>query len=258
MKVLLLTEFFPNPAKPLFTGGVEARTFMIAQHLAQEMEVEVVCRRTKQLRRRIKKGGLTIYPCGPAARRTTASFFSIFGRLVFILASLRQGLRLDFDLVEGSNFISYLPAFFLGKIKKKPTVAWTADVLGLQWLTHFNLTGLFGYLLERAGLSRNWNGLIAMSGQTKKKLVKRGIREARVRVVYGGVGYQTLNQLKVKKFEKRTIICISRLVNYKRVEDLIQAFTKLQVEEDDLRLIIIGSGPEEKGLRKLVQKAFRG
>lgn len=120
MRVLLLTEFFPSSSELRFSGGVEARTFYIAENLAKADKITVICRKTKNLKRTIKKGNILICPCGLPVFNISANFLSVFERLIFILASFWQGIKLDFDLVEGSNFVTYLPAYFLGLIKKKP------------------------------------------------------------------------------------------------------------------------------------------
>ena len=112
MKILFLTEFFPSSSQLIFTGGVEARTFFIAQALAKKEKVIVLCRKTKELKRNKKLANLTIYPCGLPVLNIEANFFSLFERTIFIISSFFKGLKTDFDLVEGSNFVSYLPAFF--------------------------------------------------------------------------------------------------------------------------------------------------
>jgi len=254
MKLLLLTEFFPPDKSLRFTGGVEARTFFIARELSQKNKVLVICRKTKGLSSFKKMGNVYIYPCGFKTLNIEANFFSVFERLIFLLAAFFKGLSLDFDLVEGSNFVSYLPAYFLGLVKKKPKVAWYADFLGRNWFKYFGLTGLFGWLIESLSLKFRWNGVIALSQSTKNKLVKAGIDEKKITVVYGGVDLrEPRTQNQEPRTKKKAIICVARLVKYKRIEDLILVFKRLSKKYPRLTLAIVGQGPEEKNLKKLVK-----
>lgn len=251
MKILLVTEFFPGNSTLRFTGGVEARTFFTARCLAKKDKVIVICRKTSSLKRQKKIGNLFIYPCGFKSIFLEANFLSIFERLFFIIAAFFQGLELDYDLVEGSNFITYLPAYFLGLIKNKPAISWYADVLKGKWLKYFGITGIFGEIIEAISLKLRWSKIIALSQSTKKKLIKAGINPAKIQVIYGGVD----KELRIKRQKKdKTIICISRLVKYKRVADLINAFSRLVSKYPDLSLTIIGQGPQEINLKKLVKE----
>ena len=46
----------------------------------------------------------------------------------------------------------------------------------------------------------------------------------------------------------KDVICISRLVKYKKVDVLIKSFSNLSKKNKNIRLIIVGTGPEEKSL----------
>lgn len=255
MKILLLTEFFPDQPDPVFTGGVEARTYFIAKNLAKTDKVMVICRKSRKLNRVQKLKNLTIFPCGPRRTRVEASIFSAGERLLFMFSSFIQGSRLDFDLVEGSNFVVYLPAFFLGLIKRKPSVAWIPDLLGANWRRYFGIAGFFGQLLEKISLKLPWRRIISLSKRTKEKIIKAGGDKKKIEVVYGGVETEKfkIKKLKFKTGEKK-IISISRLVKYKRVGDIIRAFAKLEKTDHLLKLNIVGEGPEEKKLKSLAVK----
>jgi len=259
MKILLVTEFFPADLQLQFTGGVEARTFFIARHLAESHQVKVICRKTKSLKKFKKIKNIQIFPTGLSTAKTEASFFSLGERLIFMIAAFFQALKQDFDLVEGSNFVSFLPAFLAGCCRRKPVLAWYADVLKGKWFKLFGLTGLFGGVIERVSLKLPWTKVIALSRATKNKLVEAGLDKEKISLVYGGVEVRKLTSLRIKKDKnKKNIICISRLVRYKRVGDLIKAFAGLFKDYQGLTLTIVGRGPEEKKLHKLVKEKKLG
>jgi len=262
MKLLLVTEFFPADLNLKFTGGVEARTFYLARFLAKNNRVMVICRKTSVLTESKKIANILVYPCGVKVKNIEANIFSVLERVFFIITAFFKGLKLEFDLVEGSNFVSYLPAFFLGFFKKKPKIAWYADVFKGKWINNFGLTGFFGEVIERLSLILPWEKVIALSQNTKNRLIASGINKNKITVVYGGVEFKKL-KIQNSKFQPKAgqpraekvknILCISRLVKYKRVNDLINAFLELAKRYLNITLTIIGQGPEEEKLKKLVK-----
>lgn len=235
MKILFITEFFPSSKYLKFTGGIEARTYYLVKDLKKRHQVFIISRKAKQ-------------------SRIEASFFSVFERIFFIFKVIIKGLNIDFDIVEGSNFTTYLPAFILSRIKNKPAVSWWPDVFKGRWISFFGITGLFGEIIERISLKLPWNQVIALSYSTKDKLIKNKIPEDKIEVVYGGIDLKSINSIKQKKnLKTKNILCISRLVKYKRIKDLINAFVKLQKQYPSLSLTIVGQGPEEKKLKDLVE-----
>lgn len=233
MNIILITEFFPKD-EVSFTGGVEARTFFIHKYLSQNHHLEVISR---------------------AKTQVSANFLSIFPRLWFIVSSTIKALSVKAEVIEGSNFICYLPTFVSAKIKGAKAVAWYADAYQKTWFENYSLpTALTGFLLEWISLKLPWDTVIAMSRSTEQKLIKAGVNPHKITVVYGGVEHQKLKDLTVKKYKKPTICTLARLVNYKRINDLIQAFFIVKTKVPDARLLILGTGPELQDLQSLTKK----
>lgn len=234
MKFLFITEFFSQNSSPQFTGGVEARTWFIINRFKTTHQIKVVSRSRNFI---------------------PASSVSIFSRIIFQLTAVFRGLRVKADLVEGSNFVSYVPAFIIGKIKGIPAVSWWADVYQKDWFRYFPLPpAVTGYCLEWLALKLPWSHCIAMSQSTKKKLVKKGIESSKITVIYGGVEIEKLKKLNVKKFPHPTICTLSRLVSYKRINDLIKTVALIKPRIPTIRLMIVGDGPERTRLEELAGK----
>jgi len=229
MKLLFLTEFFPQNNDLIFTGGVEARVYYIATLAKKDFKVKVISSSSKKI---------------------PATFLSVFTRIYYLISAFIKALFTDFDVVEASNFVSYLPAFFAAKIKGKKAIAWIPDLLGKDWFQFGCFVGISGYILEKISLILPWDHVIALSNSTKSKLLKTGLDPNKISVVHGGIEPKEFNLKKSTKFSKFTIICIARLVNTKRVKDLIKALKKVK----KANLIIIGFGPLELQLQKLTQK----
>ncbi len=226
MKLLFLTEFFPQNDHLVYTGGVEIRTYQIAKRAKKDFKVQVISR---------------------PRRFVSATWISIFPRIYYLFSTFFKALFSDFDLIESSNFVTYLPAFLAGFIKRKKTVAWVPDVLGGDWLQLGFFVGLFGYLVEKISLKLPWDQIIALSQSTKQKLIKHGLSKEKITVVKAGIDPKEFTSQPKQKFNKFTIICVARLVSTKRIKDLILAFSHL----NEGQLIIVGQGPQRKSLIRL-------
>ncbi|MEA3355698.1 MAG: hypothetical protein U9Q63_04430, partial [Patescibacteria group bacterium] len=201
-KLLFLTEFFPQNKKLIFTGGVEARTYYLSQAAKKDFKTKIIYSNSQKI---------------------AATPFSIFSRLNYMVTSFIKAIKTDFDLIEGSNTTTYLPAFLAGKFKKKPTIAWIPDVLDKDWFKFGFFVGLFGFILEKTNLKLNWDQIIALSQSTKQKLINANIKKDKIIVAYGGINPNEFKTKVYKKFPQFTIISIARLVKTKRIKDLVDA-----------------------------------
>lgn len=231
LKILLLTEFFPQGDHVEFSGGVEARTYFIHKYLQKNHTLKVISRDKKFV---------------------AVSSSSILPRIKFQLFAIYQALKTDFDVIEGSNVTCYLPAFIAAKLKRKKVVAWIPDIYLDIWFKNFKtIPAITGYLLERISLWLPWDHVIAMSHSTQKKLTKAGVSPHRITVVHGGVEVTKLKNLRVNKYHHPTIITLARLVKYKRIQDLIQAVNLLQTDFPQIKLLVLGDGPYKPDLEQL-------
>ena len=249
MKILLITEFFPTGKDLRFSGGVEARTFFIAKGLAKRNKVFVIASRTKGMPTKENTYGFTVLRVGPK-RNYTASTGHVLSRLLFIKDALKIGKSLDVDIVDGGNYIAHFIARNIADNKKIPVVAWYPDVWLNDWIKNTGFTGLFGEFLERLNLIRGFNAYIAISKVTAMKLEK--FAKGKIYTIYCGVQNKEFEKGE-KKFKNPTILCVSRLTSYKNIKTLIFAFAHLSSRIKDLRLIIVGTGPQLYELKHLAE-----
>lgn len=234
MKILFVTEFYPQKGSKNFTGGVEARTFFTAEALKKSNQVQIIHKPRTNI---------------------SANIFSIFDRIIFQFSAFFKTIFSEADVIEASNFTTYLPAFFAARIKNKPVVAWYPDVYQGTWFKYYDpITAFLGFWQEAISLKLGWDKIIALSHTTKEKLVGAGIDPSKIVVIYGGVDTQSLKSLKQKKLSTPTICTAARLVNYKRVDDLIKAVSLINQNGTNLNAIIMGDGPERKYMEDLTEK----
>jgi len=253
MRLLLLSEYFPSSEQAELKGGVEARCFSIAQELAKRHDVEVIT--SFQGGPRLDEvGEVIVHRVG--MRHPYASSGALLSRLSFVRAAAGKGRDLPCDIVDGCNFLSYLPAHRIARTHGARSVATYHDVwAGGEWLRHTGLlTGVLGELWERRSLSLPWDRIIAVSEHVRVKLSARGIPAERVSVVPNGIDFPALQELKAAKSAAPSICCVARLVPYKRLDVLVRAMAIVSREVPDATCHIIGTGPERHRLEHLIHE----
>lgn len=251
MKLLFVSEFFPANKDLVFTGGVEAYNFYLVRELAKSNNVTVICRSSENYKKKIFQGCCVIGIKSPG--RVDSSILSIVPRLSFIFKSINLGMKEDFDLIQGNNFVSYPIAFLLGVFKKKPVIAWYPDVFIGRWFKLAGiLSGFVGEIIERMTVLFPWAHFIALSNSTKNKLLKVGIKEEKISTIYAGVDIEFFKSIRTTKKPIFTISCVSRFVGYKRLDLLIKASKAIIDKGVEIRVEIIGDGPLQSKIRSLI------
>jgi len=166
------------------------------------------------------------------------------------LAYRRLSAECHFDIVvDDLNKIPFYTPVFAGK----PVAAlvhhfFERSIFRETWL----LPALYVYLAERfvaPVYRRSWFG--AVSASTKQDLVRRGIPEARIRLVPNGVDCERYTPDEAGRAERPTVGYFGRLKRYKSVDHLIRAFRLILQEVPDAELLIVGEGDDRSRLERL-------
>lgn len=248
MRVLFITEFFPQSSAVDVHGGVEARTYQIACRIRNEAVV-IASKEVGKPERQILSG-ISVYRVGLQRHYSRTGAF--LGRASFIVGAFFQGLFIKCEVIEASSFFAWLPAFILARLKRCKCILVVADTVDAYAADVNIVTYLLLRWYEQFCVRFRWDAIIAISDETKKKLERKNVPGNRIRVIYCGVSLAEIQSIKVKKHAIATICCISRLVPYKRIQDLIEAVSLLNRNRIQVRLDIIGSGEEKVVLTKLV------
>jgi glycosyltransferase involved in cell wall biosynthesis len=179
----------------------------------------------------------------------------IFQRLIFMIACVFRGAKCDFDLVEGTSFITYLPAFILGKLKHTKITFWYPDCWVGEWVKNIGWTGFFCELLERLTLIFGKNVFyIAISESTKNKLIEQGIKANRIKIISCGVDEDEIKNVGVSHGKplqiKYDLITVNRLVKYKNTK-----LTFCLAIENNYSFLVIGEGEERSKLESFIQQS---
>lgn len=254
MKIMFVTEFFPTGKDLRFSGGVEARTYYVGKYLAKKHKVYVICSHQPGSKRREIIDGMYILRVGASLKYNAGSGkINLIKLLSFILKAVKVGEKIKPDVVDGGNFIAHTIAKQISVNINIPVVFWYPDVFIGKWIkTSGIISGVGGWFNERLNLLRSSDQFIAISKTTKDKLLDNGVANSLITVIPCGVEHKEFRK-KIKKQQVAQIICISRLVRYKRVVNLIWAFAALMKKGVDVGLLIIGEGPEQKKLNNLTK-----
>ncbi|MGC9516970.1 MAG: glycosyltransferase family 4 protein [Methanomicrobiales archaeon] len=248
MKIGIITEYFPKTDDLEVKGGAEAAAFNEAYYLSKKHDITVITSKEDNSKPYDKIGEINIIRCG--RNRSYAHSGSFLDRLSFMKSAYISGKNLNFDIVTAYNFITYPVAWKLSQKLKIPCVSRYHDVWIGEWVKNVGLKGITGEILERYTLSRDFDQIIAVSNFTKDKL-KKYVPPEKLKVVPNIVELPTPH---IEKFSNPTICCVSRLVKYKRVDDLIKALFIVKKEIPDISCVIIGTGPQENQLKNLVKQ----
>jgi glycosyltransferase involved in cell wall biosynthesis len=176
------------------------------------------------------------------------------GRLGLALAIGSSVRRIHPDVVI-AQYSALPPAVAIARMTGTPVLGVVHDVYGLA--ESVRIKGPVGGLARYLGLERPLR-LLAPDGF----LVPSHATASRLRAVAAGppitvvpVGADHLPRGDPVRRDPRQIAFVGRLVRQKGLADLISALRMLRERDVPCRAVIVGRGPEEERLRRLVQKS---
>jgi len=265
MRILLATEYFPESETGEITGGVESRAFYAARQLAKKQKVFILTSRRPGSKRVDSFSSLNIIRLGPEYGYSQSGH--LLRRLLFSINAALSARRLAhkerIDVIDGYSFLTYPAAIWTALFSKTRGFLTYHEVWVGSWAKNTGTSkGFFGELLERVVLFKAKLGslrFISVSNFTKDQLVRQGIPNERIKVISNGVTLSDYTKLKTQKARQPTVCFVGRLTKNKNVEDLILAAAELRKKITGLKVLIIGSGPEEDTLKKLAaEKKLEG
>lgn len=155
-----------------------------------------------------------------------------------------------FDLViDYTNKIPYLTPLY---IKKKPIIGIAHHVFGEIWLKEWGLVGkIFRYFERLSHRVYRETPIIAVSQSTKEELINIGFPAKNIQVIYNGISAP----LKTGgKSRSPLIVYLGRLKKYKRIDLILEAMPEIIKIYPGIQLIIMGSGSDERRLKKITTK----
>lgn len=248
MNICIVTEYFPHSESLDIKGGVEVCCFNEALELSKYHNVTVLTSKEGESDEFYIRD-VHVLCCGED--RSYVQKGSFTSRLKFMRDALgKHEILEDIDLVIGYNFITYPVAYRLAKKLNSKVALRYHDVWIGEWTKNMGITGLFGEVLERYIFRKDIDLYVAVSDYTRNNL-NRYVDNSRTITVHNIVDFPSVES---EPYTKPTISCVARLVEYKRVNDLIKAVDIIKKEIPDIQCKIIGTGPEEEKLKELTKR----
>jgi glycosyltransferase involved in cell wall biosynthesis len=259
VKILYITEIYPDPKRGVGVwGGGERQFYEISRRVAtKKHDVTILtCRFPGQPAEetvenmKVYRVGLSRDPKTGGARRAVFPVFS------YILDTARLAARLAPELIHCNTYFPVYSGVMAARWMKVPVVSTFHDIYGLGgWIKSQNsvMWGLAGHLATIIATQLPHDRIISVSPQCKQKLLALSIREDKITVVPNGVDLTLFDTTRVKKISKQ-VLYVGRLVEFKHVDWLIEAFAKVLKEIPEAKLKVVGDGPERSRLQDLVRK----
>ena len=241
---------------PWHKGGKEVRYLHLLNHLPDhDIDVVVYSMKwwdTPPLPVYSSRGSLTYRALCPHIAMYKGSRRSIFQAVVFAISTLRLLTR-DFDVIEADHmpYLQLLPLKVVTRLKRVPLVITWHEVWGKDgWRTYIGNLGFAAALIERICI-RLPDTIVAVSSGTAEKLVNMGANPERIHVVPNSLDLDHLSNT-IAEPSAPEFLFIGRLIEHKYANLAIEATKILVARGLDVRLGIVGVGPEESRLRAQV------
>ncbi len=189
------------------------------------------------------------YPVSPKIGMSVAPLALCAAILPVLRRQIRNGR--DFDLIDAHYFYpDGVAAVLLGRALDRPVVV-TARGSDLNVIAQHAVPRMW-----ISWAARHADGLVAVSGGLKRRLVELGVGADRVRVLRNGVDLALFRAQDREAargalgFTRPTVLAVGNLVALKRHWLMVEALTHLPGVE----LVIVGEGTERPNIAKLARE----
>lgn len=170
-------------------------------------------------------------------------------------------VKMKFDIIHAHDF--YAASSFYGamasRVKGTPFILTQHNDQLPSKVVNALLYLFDGYTLGKYVFSRAQK-IIALNTAVKAHLVAMGVDVSKIEIVPNAVDTRLFspdrkNMLETKwGISRPVVLFVGRLVKDKGVEYLLQAFSEVAREIPDVKLVIVGKGPQEKDLKKFQRR----
>lgn len=231
---------------PIGGGSGNATKHILGQMEDQDIEVDLITSSVGKYKEENISKNITCYKLEVSKKHIHQWKQLEIIRYIFkgIIKARKLDKKHDYDLVHAwSGF----PCGLMARILDKPYLVGLrgADVPGYSNKFHIQ------YFLLKPLIKNVWKSAdeVIPNSDGLKRLAKQTL-DIDMRVIPNGVDTRKFKREKNNKSNKIQILCVSRLTGRKRIIDVIKAVEDL----DDVKLVIVGQGEDEKKLKKYVEQ----
>ncbi len=263
MRILYFSQLF----YPALFGGGEYIFYHWARELSKQgHEVFVVAQKLRGSPSSETLDRIKVWRVGAELDLSKSLPIGIGSSISFILSSFSKGLEVcrkyKIDVIHSNTYIPVLSAQMCASMSGVPHVATVHDVyytskkdFWKEWSNQSGATGsmkTLGPLMEKIVCRMPVTKFHTVSQISKSDMQALGIPEKKIEVIPNGIdphSYETQAPLKPHQ-----AVFVGRLVFYKNIATIIDAFEKVTRTIPDATLVIAGDGPEKTDLEKRAEK----
>jgi glycosyltransferase involved in cell wall biosynthesis len=203
-----------------------------------------------------------IVSCRVSKSRFIATRSMFFGKFLVQAGLLRLAFRSDFDTIVylgDAQFLTTWLSAACARLAGKHVIFWSHGWPRLE-------NGIKDWI--RCLFYRIGHGMVLYSNRSKAIGVSKGFDPRNLHVIYnslecaeqeerrGAMAYAGIHRVRSRLFKtpgRPLVICTGRLVQYRRLELLIEAMSLLHEHAHPVNLLLVGDGPERSCLQELVR-----
>jgi L-malate glycosyltransferase len=246
--------FVYDAVYPFVKGGAEKRVWELATRLTNRgHEVHLFCLKFWDGETILVRDGVILHGVCPAEPLYISGRRSISEAFRFGLGVVRPLGREPFDIIDCQQFpyFSCFSARLVAIVTRTPLVITWLEVWGDYWYEYLGWKGWFGIQTERM-VARLSARPIAISRGTAVRY-QASFGKPAPDIIPIGIDIGKIRAIPPSK-DTSDIIFVGRLIKEKHVDLLIQAFFRLVSEQPELKLVIVGEGPEQGNLSNLINE----
>lgn len=236
MKIAVIIDtWFPH------VGGGQINAWEISKRLADKgLQIDIITRNNGQDNLKLPKN-LNVFKLGGESKP-----FDSISKILFVVRAFLFIAKRDYDIVHAHAFLPGITARFLSVTKGIPSIL---TVHGTSIGT--NLNNRFKRWLEKFILTEiRYSAQITVSRDFLK------IKNINQKVIYipNAVDIGQFDKINILKTKQPTLIFVGRLHPQKNLVTLINAIAKVKKEIPDIKLRIVGGGPQKEEINKLIRQ----
>ena len=238
---------------PYVKGGVEKRVWELATRLtARGHEVHIFSMKFWDGDTVWVQDGITLHGVCPAKKLYVHGRRSVGEALYFGMHLICPLAKERFDIIDCQQFpyIPCIPVRLISLVRRIPLVITWHEVWGDYWVEYLGYKGALGKAIERI-IASFGSPVIAVSSTTANRFRKEFGRQPD-RIIPNGIDLAHLESVPPSPV-KSDIIFTGRLIKEKNASLLIDALSIMISDDPDIRLTIIGDGPERDVIRSQIK-----
>ena len=237
---------------PYVKGGVEKRVWELATRLTRRgHEVHLFGMKFWEGEDNLIREGVFLHGVCPAQKLYVGGRRSLWQAIYFSIYLISPLLKEKFDIIDCQQFplFSCFSSRLVSRMRKTPLVITWYEVWGDYWFNYLGYKGLIGKEIER-NIASFKCPTISVSVMTANRF-RTGFKKSVTTVIPVGIDISRIRSIPPSTQES-DIIFVGRLIKEKNGALLVRAFHSLSTPHKNIRLVIIGDGPEREVITALI------